>query len=92
MVQKVGNNFSKDDVAVEFVKFDPSKPEEMNKLQKIDILIKEKIVVKEREIPSQEMYKYKPGHVVAEVQTKLGKSFTITMHTNCWKRYGSRPQ
>lgn len=92
LVPKVGNNISKDDVAVEFIKFDPSKPAEMEAIQKMGVLIKEKVVEKEKLVPSQEIYKFKPTQAAEQVKKLINKPFTTALHTNCWKYYSSRPR
>ncbi|MEK6828254.1 MAG: hypothetical protein AABX78_02790 [Nanoarchaeota archaeon] len=55
-------------------------------------LIKDKIVEKEKLVPSQEMYKFKPGQVTEQVKKIINKLFTIPLHSNCWKYYSSRPR
>jgi len=92
LIPKVGNNATKDDIAIEFIKYDPSKPLEMEKLQRLGVLIKDRVVEKERIVPSQEIYKFKPGQVVEHVKRQINKHFTTTLHTSCWKHYSSRPR
>lgn len=92
LIPKVGNNISKDDVAVEFIKYDPSKPSEMEGLQKLGVLIKDKIIEKEKIVPSQEVYKFKPTQIAEQVQKLINKPFSIQLHTNCWKYYSPRPR
>jgi hypothetical protein len=85
LIQKVSNNKHSDDVAVEFLRYDPSKPEDIARLEKLHVLIKDKPV------PSQEIYKFKPGNVSLKVADAIGKPFTIAMHTKAWRYYGVRP-
>ena len=92
LIPKVGNNISKDDVAIEFIKFDPSKPTEMEGIEKLGVLIKDRIVEKEKLVPSQEIYMFKPTKIAEKVKRSISKPFTTSMHTNCWKYYSSRPR
>ena len=75
----------KADLAVEWVTFDETKPEEMEKLRKITTLIKEKRVP----IVSKGLLK------ASDVVEQLGKClpFRVTMHTHtqAWKAYQVRP-
>ena len=87
LVPKVSNNRHSNDLAVQFVKYDPDKPEEMAKMQKLGVLIKEKVV----EVPSQDFYKFKPGGVASRVARNIGRSFSIPRHTKAWAYYDVRP-
>ncbi len=91
LVPKIGNNPNTASTAVEFVKYDPSKPEEMKILQRIGAIIKEKVVEKEKIVPSQGVYLFKPGDVAKAVKDAIKKPFTIATHTNAWKHYEIRP-
>ncbi len=95
LVPKIGNNPNTSDAAVEFIKYDPSKPEEMDKLQKVGVLIKEKVIEKVIEkkiiVPSQIIYNLKPGNVAKQVKENINKNFTITNHVKAWRYYKIRP-
>ena len=86
LIPKVGASRSVDDVAVEFVKYDPSKPEEMTKYQKVVTLIKPK------QVNVINATGFKPGQVVSKVAAKLnGKIFNQATHTQCWHHFKARP-
>ena len=98
LVPKLGNNQNTSDAAIEFIKYDPNKPEEMAKLKKVDVLIKEKIVEnekiveKEKIVPSQGVYLLKPGEVAKLVKETIKKPFNINTHTNAWRYFKIRPR
>jgi hypothetical protein len=82
LIPKVGASRSADDVAVEFVKYDPSKPEEMSKYQKVVTLIKPK------QVNIINATGLKAGEVVSRVAERLnGKTFNQTSHTRCWHHF-----
>jgi len=86
LVPKIGNHPTGDTVAVDFVHYDPLKPDEMAKYEKVVALIKE------RQVPVANLGRFRPSDVVREVQ-KLGHSdFTIAKHTWAWKYYSIRPE
>jgi len=73
------------DVAVQFVKVDEASPEELNRLEKLNVLIKEK------HIPIANLDLYKPGEVVAELNKRLVLPISIHVHTCAWRHYSVRP-
>jgi hypothetical protein len=86
LIPKVGASRSADDVAVEFVKYDPSKPEEMGKYAKVISLIKPKLV---NIINATGL---RAGEVVSNVSARLsGKTFNQSSHTRCWHHFKARP-
>ena len=62
---------------------------ELDTLQKINVLIKEKTI--EKVVPSQELYPLKPGDVAKLVSAGIKKSFNISLHTKSWRHYNIRP-
>lgn len=89
LIPKVGGHEKSSDVAIEFVKYDPTKPEEMEKYQKFLVAIKEKQV---------RMVGLRAGQVCEKVYTALkdkmpsGWKFTPSSHhVRCWKYYKIRP-
>jgi hypothetical protein len=60
-VPKIGNHAAKDAVAVEWVKYDPTKPEEMKDYEKVVAMIKPK------EVRVANLDLIKPGKVVSDV-------------------------
>ncbi len=85
LVPKISNNLSNDVVAVEWVKYDPSKPDEMKQYERVVAMIKPK------EISVANLGFLKPGKVSAEVEKRLGKRFTITDHVKCYYHFNIRP-
>jgi hypothetical protein len=85
MVPKMGNHNSRDAVAVEWVKYDPSKPEEMKQYEKIVALIKPKEV----RVANADLMK--PGQVVAKVAEAIGKTFKHHHHVLYFRHFNARP-
>jgi hypothetical protein len=85
LVPKVGNHASKDAVAVEWVKYDPSKPEEMKQYEKVVAMIKE------RQIPVANLGLLKPGEVVKRVQTAIARPFNMHHHLQSYRHFKIRP-
>jgi hypothetical protein len=86
LIPKVGASRSTDDVAVEFVKYDPTKPEEMTKYNKVVTLIKPK------QVNIINAAGLKAGEVSSKVAAKLGgKKFNQSSHTQCWHHFKARP-
>lgn len=85
LVPKIGAHASGDTVAVEFVKYDPSKPEEMKQYEKIVAMIKPK------EIRVANLDLLKPKQVVSKVQAALGKPFNMSRHIICYRHFNARP-
>jgi len=86
LIPKVGASRSVDDVAVEFVKYDPTKPDEMTKYNKVVTLIKPK------QVNIINATGLKPGEVVSRVAARLnGKIFNQASHTRCWHHFNARP-
>jgi len=85
LVPKIGNHASKDSVAVEWVKYDPSKPEEMRNYEKVVAMIKPK------EVPVVNRGRLRPTQVVKQVAAKLAKRFTTYDHKLCYEHFKTRP-
>lgn len=85
LVPKIGNHASKDSVAVEWIKYDPSKPEEMRNYEKVVAMIKPK------EVQIANLGLLKPSQVAQKVATKLGKRFTTYDHKLCYEHFTIRP-
>ncbi len=85
LVPKVGNHASKDAVAVEWIKYDPSKPEEMKQYEQLVAMIKPK------EVHIANLGLLKASEVTSQVAKKLRKKFTIHTHTLCYKHFNIRP-
>lgn len=86
LVPKVGSHASKDAVAIEWVKYDPSKPEEMKQYEKVVALIKPK------EVRVANLDLMKPSEVAKKVAAKIGKPFYASHHhVMCYRHYNARP-
>jgi hypothetical protein len=85
LVPRVANRATAADAAVQFVKVDEASPEELDRLEKLNVLIKEK------HIPIANLNLYKPGEVVDELNSRLPEPITIHVHTCAWRHYGVRP-
>jgi hypothetical protein len=86
LVPKTANRHNNADMAVEFVPYDPSRPEEMKELEKVTALIKEK------SIGVTEKDKLKPKQVVAKVDETISHPMNMHVHTRCWKFFQVRPK
>lgn len=85
LVPKIGNHASKDSVAVEWIKYDASKPEEMRHYEQVVAMIKPK------EMQIANLGFLRPTQVANQVAAKLGKRFTIYDHKLCYEHFKIRP-
>ena len=85
LVPRVANRASAADVAVQFVKVDEASPEELERLDKLNILIREK------HIPIANPGLFKPGEVVQALRTRLPHPIDLHVHTCAWRHYDARP-
>lgn len=85
LIPKISNHPTQDSVAVEFVKYDPAKPEEMKQYEKVVSLIKPK------HVSVTNLGLLKPGDVVSKVAEKLGKPFNMHHHILCYRHFNVRP-
>lgn len=86
LVPKVANRQSAADVAVTFVKVDETSSDELSRLGKLNVLIREK------QIPIANLGYFKPGEVVLEVRKRLPHpAINLHVHTCAWKYFGVRP-
>lgn len=85
LVPKIGNHASKDSVAVEWIKYDPSKPEEMRHYEKVVAMIKPK------EVQIANLGLLKPTQVANKVAAKIGTQFTVYDHKLCYEHFKIRP-
>lgn len=69
LVPKVVNRQSAADVAVQFVRIDEASPDDLSRLDKLNVLIKEK------HVPIANLGLYKPGEVVAKLQVRFPARF-----------------
>ncbi len=85
LLPKIANRESAADLAVEFVHYDPTKPEEMNQLRQIAAIIKEK------HIPVASSGLMRASDVVEKVNKCLPFEFKMVAHVKAWKYYAVRP-
>lgn len=85
LVPRVANRKSVDDVAIQFIKLDHATPEELARLEKLNVLIKDK------HVPIANLGLLKPSEVVAEVAARIPYPMNLGTHTKAWKHYGVRP-
>jgi hypothetical protein len=85
LVPKVGNRASASDMAVEFLKVDEASEEELKRLEKLNVLIKEK------HVPIANLGLFKPSEVVREVRKLTTVSVDLHVHTCAWRHYKVRP-
>ena len=85
LVPRVANRQSAADAAVEFIRVDEASEEELKRVEKLNVLIREK------HIPIANLDLFKPSEVVREVRQRLPFEFTVPAHTNAWRHYAIRP-
>ena len=85
LVPKLANRKQFADAAVEFVKFDEASAEELERIEKLNVLIKEK------HIPIANLNLFRPGQVVVKVRDAIPYQFTIGLHAAAWRHLKVRP-
>lgn len=85
LVPNVANRASAADAAVQFIKFDEANAAERERLEKLNVLIKEK------HIPIVNLDLRKPGEVVQELKGRVPFPVDLHIHTCAWKYYEVRP-
>ncbi len=85
LVPKIGNHRTSSDMAIEFVKYDESNPEEIEKYNKAIVAIKEKV------IPVANLNHYKPTQVLEKL---VERDFSKNQHwhVTMWKKYKVGPE
>lgn len=86
LVPKVVNNIELADASVTFMKLDEANEDELERMEKLNVLIKEK------HIPIANLGLHKPGQVVAAVHEKLPHRFTTNAHSRAWRYFQVRPR
>ena len=84
-VPKIGNHRNSSDLAIEFVRYDETNKEEMEKYDKAIIAIKEKGV------PVANADRYKPTKVLEKINELSKKKKNMAWHTSMWQKYKVRP-
>lgn len=85
LVPKVANRRSAADAAVEFVKVNEANPEELKRLEKLNVLIKEK------KIPIANLDLYKPSAVVGKINEECRYVVSLNAHSAAWHHFNVRP-
>ena len=85
LLPKLALRDSAADLAVEFVPYDPTNPEEMKRLRRVTAMIKE------RRTPVASAGLMKPSEVVRRLRRQLPVNVTMHTHTQAWKGYNVRP-
>ena len=86
LVPRLVNRRSAADAAIEFINVDEASREELDRLSKLNVLIKEK------QVPIVNLHLLRPKQVVGEVCAKRPQHrFTMQKHTDSWRRLGVRP-
>jgi desulfoferrodoxin (superoxide reductase-like protein) len=86
LVPRVANRAGMADAAVQFVKVDEASNEELSRLEKLNVLIREK------HIPIANLGLFKPGEVVQQVGERIPHPMDLHAHTRAWRHYGVRPR
>jgi hypothetical protein len=86
LVPRVANKPELADTAVEFIRIDESNKDELERLEKLNILIKEK------HIHIANLGFYKPSQVVEVVATKIPFRFSTQSHAGAWTYFKVRPK
>jgi len=85
LVPRVVNRKNAADVAVQFVHVDEESPEELNRLEKLNVLIREK------HIPIANLDLFNPSQVVQNIQDRLPFQVNMATHIDAWKHFEVRP-
>lgn len=94
---QVANHKSNEALPIQFYPYDKLTEDEKRNVERVAALIKEK------HIPVANDDKFKPGYVVAKVQSALGNptiikgkktidKFNLDTHIRCWRKYKVRPE
>ena len=86
LVPKVANRPNAADASVTFLNSKDLGGEEVSRLQKLNVLIKEK------HIPIANLDYFKPGEVVARVAEKVPYRINMQTHTDAWRHFEIRPK
>ena len=85
LVPKVANREKAADASVEFIRVDEASEEELKRLEKLNVLIKEK------KIPIANLDLYKPSQVMDKVNARSTYRMTLNSHAAAWRYFKIRP-
>lgn len=84
LIPKLGNHITSSDTSFEFIRYDQTKPDDIEALRKLVVLIKD------RQVPVANLGAYKPSGVARKVASLIGREFKVHHHTLAWKMYSAR--
>ena len=85
LVPRVAGRKNAAEAAIQFVRVDETSQEELERLSKLNVLIREK------HIPIANLDLMKPAQVVKKVSARIPYRFSITNHVEAWRYYKVRP-
>lgn len=86
LVPRVANRESTADAAVEFVRVDEASEEELSRLERLNVLIREK------RIPIANLDLLKPSEVVRKINERCPYRVSLRAHTDAWRHFQVRPR
>lgn len=87
LLPRTGNHRSSADVAIEWVEYDPNKPEEMEEYERLVALIKPK------QVQVSNLGALTAGRVAKMVSAAINRTFSASYHhVRCWRHFGVRPE
>lgn len=81
-------NASRNDLSVEFLKWESLTPEEQDEVQKLTAIVKDKVV----KVEGVNTGRHRPSVVVEKIIEGGISEFNINHHTYLWKLFGVRPK
>jgi len=85
LVPKIANRVSAADVSVQFIRVDEASTEELSRLEKLNVLIREK------QVPISNLGLFKATDVVKILRQSLPFKVTMSTHTRAWRHFRVRP-
>lgn len=85
LVPRVVNREKAAEAAVQFISVDDADKAQIDRLEKLNVLIKEK------HIPIANLDLFKPSKVVTQVIKRISYAFSIPKHTESWRHFRVRP-
>lgn len=86
LVPKVANRKGAADAAVEYIRVDEASTEQLDRLEKLNVLIREK------KIPIANLELIRPTLVIDKVNEISKFKLTLNSHTDLWRHYKVRPK
>lgn len=73
------------DAAIEFFRVDDLSADELKKLNRM------MVIVREKQVPARNLGRFKPSQVAERVKVAIPWIFHLGHHTQCWKHFKVRP-